>query len=331
MIIMEFSQDLSDKLSLEYPDDVPNDYDVSQIQFTYDFIYSVLKDNSAIADAVRIVSRKYDLSEGYLNDYLIENKYVLDKTNKNEFAKELKKYNTKSLKRILKKHGVKASGKREKIEKRILDYNLLGNSYRLSSKSKIFYKNKKRRVRIFDKYLTDHYYFREFNEFYMDNYRKKEGKIPIEFIKRHISKSIRDKDHTKFTINNHIMAQHYCKKENYKKMLGYALKNYCINLNPVWKIDDLKKHGGPSLQDYNMLLFLNDKIGKNRIISAYSAVWNSFNFEKIIVSKYAGYIYLKKILNGYDYHKIIQDLENNFYSNEDIKIKKITQKTLFDF
>ena len=36
----------------------------------------------------------------------------------------------------------------EKIEKRIFDNNLIGNDYYISSKSKVFYKNKKRRIRI---------------------------------------------------------------------------------------------------------------------------------------------------------------------------------------
>ena len=43
MIMMDLNQDLFDKLSLKYSNDVPEDYDVAQIQFTYDFINLVLK------------------------------------------------------------------------------------------------------------------------------------------------------------------------------------------------------------------------------------------------------------------------------------------------
>ncbi|WP_298501033.1 SAP domain-containing protein [uncultured Methanobrevibacter sp.] len=319
------------KISLKYGDNAPEGYGLSMMQATFDFIYLVYKRDASIDGAVRGVCNEYGLSEDFLMDYLVENKYLLNKVGKKEFASQLKKYNTKALKKILKKHGLKTSGKRDRIEKRILENKLLGNDYYLSSKSRVFYKNKKRRIRIFDKYLSNHYYFSEFNEYYMDNFRKKEEKIPIEYIKQHLKRASEDENHRMYTWNNHIMAELYHDKKNCKGMLEYVLKNFCINLNPVWKIDDLKNHGGLSLETYNSLLFLNNKIGRNRIISAYFYIWDSFNFEKIIVSKYIGYRYLKDILNCKDYNGIVEDLKSNFYCSDDLKIKKITQKTLFDF
>ena len=147
-----------------------------------------------------------------------------------DISAQLNEYNTKTLKKILKSHGIKASGKREKIEKRIIDNKLIGNEYYLSSKSKVFYKNKKRRIRIFNQYLSNHYYFNEFNEFYMDNYRKKEANIPIEFINIHIRKAIDEKNHESYVLNNQVMAEHFFKKENNRKMLVHVLKNYCMNI-----------------------------------------------------------------------------------------------------
>lgn len=328
---MEFNTDLFGKLSFKYQNDVPEGYDISQIRFTYDFINLVFKRDAGIDDAIRAVANEYGLSESYLRDYLIENKFILNKANKNEFSTQLKRYNTKSLKKILKKHGLKTSGKRDRIEKRILEHNLIGNDYYLSSKSKVFYKNKKRRIKIFDEFLHRYYYFTEFNEYYMDNYRKKVEKIPIDFINRHIEKATEDKNHKMFVFNNQVMAELYYSRDNKKMMLEHVLKIFCINLNPVWKLDDLKNHGGFSIETYENLLYLKEQIGKNRIISAYFVIWDTFNFENVIVSKYVGYKYLKDILNLKNYNNLIKDLETNFYLNEDLKIKKITQKTLFDF
>jgi hypothetical protein len=320
-----------EKFSLKYSNDVPEGYEISEMQFTFDFIYLVLKRDVSIEAAIKSVADEYDLAKNYLNEYLVENKYILNKTNKNEFSEMLKKHNTKSLKKILKSHGLKTSGKRERIEKRILENNLLGNEYYLSSKSKIFYKNKKRRINIFNEYLSDRYYFNEFNDFYMDNYRKKEANIPIEFINQHINKSVEDKNHRNYTFNNYIMAEHFFLKDNYRKMLEHVLKIYCMNLNPVWKINDLNEHHGFSIEIYDCLTFLCEKLGKNIIISNYYLIWDSFNFDRIIVSKYEGYRYLKDILNLKSYSRIVQDLEKRYYSNDNLKIKKITQKTLFDF
>ena len=320
-----------EKISLKYGDKVPEGYNVSEIQFTFDFIYLVFKRDASIDGAVRGVANEYDLSEDFLMDYLIENKYILNKQDKNEFSNQLKKYNTKSLKKILKKHGLKTSGKRERLEKRLFENNLIGNSPYLSSKSRVFYKNKKRRINIFNEYLFKFYYFREFNEFYMDNYRKKVAKIPIEFIKIHINKSYEDKNHEKYILNNHIMAEHYSNKENYRKMLKYVLKNYCMNINPIWKIDGLKDHIGMDIDNYDQLRFLHEHLSKNTIISTFYLVWDSFNFDRIIVPKYDAYRYLKDILNGKDHSRINRDLDERFYMNENLKIKKITQKTLFDF
>lgn len=320
-----------EKFSLKYPGKVPAGYDVSEIQYTFDFIYLVLKRDASIGKAVKGVAIDYDLSETDLMNYLVENKYLLNKNSSSEFSEQLKKHNTKSLKKILKSHGLKTSGKREQIEKRIIENNLLGNSYYLSSKSKVFYKNKKRRFRIFNEYLTDYYYFNEFNEFYMDSYRKKEANIPIEFINLHINKAIEDKSHKNYIYNNHFMAVHFYKKENYRKMLEHVLKIFCMNLNPIWKIDRLNEHGGLGRETYDCLICLQNRLSRNIVINTYYLVWDSFDFEKIIVSKYDGYRILKDILNLKDLGKINMDLNKRFYSNEDLKIKKITQKTLFDF
>ncbi|WP_296798253.1 SAP domain-containing protein [uncultured Methanobrevibacter sp.] len=320
-----------ERYSLKYQNDVPENYNISKLQFTFDFIYLILKRDASINEAVENVSKEYALSEEYLMNYLIENRYILNKVDMNSLSMQLKKYNTKSLKRILKKHGIKTSGKRERIEKRILDNKLLGNNYYLSSKSKIFYKNKKRRIKIFNEYLSQYYYFDEYNEFYMDNFRKKEANIPIEFINLHIDKSIEDKNHERFISSNEIMARHFLEKENYKKMLGYVLKNYCMDLNPIWKIDELKQHSGIKKSTYDYLLLLQKKLSKNIVINAYYPIWDSFDFDRIIVSKYDGYKYLKDILNFKDYNKINEALQNRFYLNDDLNIKRITQKTLFDF
>lgn len=322
---------LDEKISYKYSKNVPKGYDVSQMQYTFDFINLVFKCDADISDAIRKVSDEYALSQDYLKSFLVENKYILTNINQKEFSSQIKKYTTKSLKKILKKHGIKKSGKRDAIEKRIFENNLLGDDYYLSSKSKIFYKNKKRRMKIFNEYLIEYYYFNEFNEYYMDNFRKKEDKIPTEFVKQFITKANFEKDHGMYILNNQVMAETYHKKKNYKKMLVYALRNFCINLNPVWKIDDLKNHGGISQITYDNLLFLKETLGKNRIISAYNVVWDSFNFDEIIVSKYIGYRYLKDLLNMKDFYKTNNDLKENYYSNDDLKIKKITQKTLFDF
>ena len=327
---MAYNNDL-EKLSLKYGDRIPRDYDLSEIQFTFDFIYLVLKSNAEIDDAVKEVSYNYGISDVYLKDYLIENKYIINRTNKNEFSKQLKKYNTKSLKKMLKKQGLKTSGKREKIEKRIFEHNILKNSYYLSSNSKTFYKNKKRRIKIFNDYLSDNYYFDEFNEFYMDNYRKKVDKIPVDYINLYINKALEDEDHYSFILNNQVMVNLFNKKEKYKKMLEYELRIFCMNLNPIWKTDDLSNHVGIIKDSYKNLNLIKSKLSKNIVISAFYVIWDSFEFNTIIVSKYDAYRCLKDILNYKDFYKINRKLDEKFYSNEDLKIKKITQKTLFDF
>lgn len=320
-----------EKFSLKYPNDVPKGYDISKMKYTFDFINLVLNQDTSIELAVKSVAFRYNLSADELFAYLVENKYILNNQNIRQFSIQIKSYNTKALKKILKKHGLKTSGKREHIEKRIFENKLIGIEYYLSSKSRVFYKNKKRRVKIFDEYLSDNYYFGEFNEFYMDNFRKKEANIPIEFIKRHITKSVEEKNHTNFTFNTYIMAKHFFRKENCRNMLEYVLKNYCMNLNPIWRIDELEKHGGFSPEIYNLLIYLNGRLSKNIIINTYYLIWDSFDFEKVIVSKYDGYRCLKNILNLKSYDRIVEDLQNRFYDNEDLKIKTITQKTLFDF
>jgi len=313
-----YNNDL-EKFSLKYTTDIPKDYDLSEIQFTFDFICLVLKRNKDIDYSIKEIAYKYDLTDDFLKDYLIENKFIINRTNKNEFSKQLKKYNTKSLKKMLKKQGLKTSGKREKIEKRIFEHNILKNSYYLSSNSKTFYKNKKRRINIFNDYLSDNYYFNEFNEFYMDNFRKKLDKIPVAFINQHINKADEDEDHDRFILNNRIMANHFNKKEKYKIMLEYELRLFCMNLNPIWKIDDLSSHVGIIKDSYKNLNFLKNRLSKNIVISAFYVIWDSFDFNRIIVSKYDAYRCLKDILNNKNLNKINRNLDEKFYSNKDLR------------
>jgi len=330
--MFNFKYDFDEKFSLKYSrDEIPKDYDISELFYTFDFIYLVYKKDASIDKAIDGVAFEYGLSDSYLRGYLIRNNYILNRKNKNEELKQLSKYNTKALKKILKKNGLKTSGKRERIEERIIENNLIGGDYYLSSKSKVFYKNKKRRFRIFNKYLFDYYYFDEFNEYYMDNYRKREYKIPTEYVDLHIRKAVEDKDHHNYVLNSEIMAEIYYEDNHPRKMMEYVLKVYCANLNPVWKLDQLNEHGGLTVETYDLLQYLRETLGKNRIISAYFAIWDSFNFESIIVSKYTGYRYLKQILNGKSYNAILNDLDEKFYSNDDLKVKRIVQKTLFDF
>ena len=320
-----------EKFSLKYSGNVPEDYGISQIQYTFDFINLVLKHDTSIQKAIREVSNEYGLKESFLWDYLTENKYILDSADSEEFSKMIKKFNTKKLKKLLKSHGLKASGKRKKIEKRIFENKLLGSDYRLSSKSKVFYKNKKRRIDIYEEYLFDYYYFNEFNEFYMNSYRKKEINIPAEFINLFINKAVEDKNHEKYISNNHIMAEYFFKNENYGEMLEYVLRIYCMNINPIWKIDELKEHIGIYIDNYGELLFLKEELGKNTVINTFYLVWDSFDFDTIIISKYDAYRFLKDILNYKDLNRLNKDLYARFYSYENLKIKRITQKTLFDF
>ena len=310
--MIAYKNDL-EKFSLKYGDNIPKDYDLSKIQFTFDFIYLVLKRKAEIDDAIKEVAYNYNISDAYLKDYLIENKFIINRTNKNEFSKQLKKYNTKSLKKMLKKQGLKTSGKREKIEKRIFEHNILKNSYYLSSNSKTFYKNKKRRIKIFNDYLSDNYYFDEFNEFYMDNYRKKVDKIPVDYINLYINKALEDEDHYSFILNNQVMVNLFNKKEKYKKMLEYELRIFCMNLNPIWKTDDLSNHVGIIKDSYKNLNLIKSKLSKNIVISAFYVIWDSFEFNTIIVSKYDAYRCLKDILNYKYFYKINRKLYEKFY------------------
>ena len=127
------------------------------------------------------------------------------------------------------------------------------------------------------------------------------------------------------------MAKYFYKKEKCRKMLEYELNVFCMNLNPIWKINDLNNHVGISKDSHNNLLFLKNELSKNTIISTFYLIWDSFDFNTVIVSKYDAYRCLKDILNNKSLDKINRNLKEKFYSNENLKIKKITQKTLFDF
>lgn len=116
-----FDLDLDEKISFKYADNVPEGYDVSEIQYTFDFIDLVFKEDVDIEGSIERVAKKYNLDKFEFKKYLIDNKYILTKIDKREFSNEIKKYTTKHLKRILKSNGLRKSGKRHNLEKRILE------------------------------------------------------------------------------------------------------------------------------------------------------------------------------------------------------------------
>ncbi|MDO5814961.1 MAG: hypothetical protein Q4Q18_04930, partial [Methanobrevibacter sp.] len=52
-----------EKFSLKYADKVPEGYDVSQMQYTFDFICHVFKRDSSIDEAIQGVANEYGLDE----------------------------------------------------------------------------------------------------------------------------------------------------------------------------------------------------------------------------------------------------------------------------
>ena len=107
----------NEKFSLKYNDNVTADYDRSRLQYTFDFIYLVLKRGANIDSAVRGVANEYELSQDDLMDYLVENKYILNKTKPDEIKELLKQYNTKSLKRFLKSMVLRLQAKGNALKK----------------------------------------------------------------------------------------------------------------------------------------------------------------------------------------------------------------------
>ena len=67
-----FNENGQDKFSLKYREEVPEGYDISEMQFTFDFIYLVFKCDSDIDSAIKRVSGEYDLSESYLKSFLLK-------------------------------------------------------------------------------------------------------------------------------------------------------------------------------------------------------------------------------------------------------------------
>ena len=76
--MMDYNNDL-EKFSLKYDNNVPKGYDFSEIQLIFDFIYLVLKSNASIDNAIEGAAYEYGVSESYLRDYLIENKYIINR------------------------------------------------------------------------------------------------------------------------------------------------------------------------------------------------------------------------------------------------------------
>ena len=72
--------------------------------------------------------------------------------------------------------------------------------------------------------------------------------------------AVEEKNHKSFISNNRIMSEHFFKKENFRQMLEYVLKVFCMNINPIWKIDDLKEHVGVYMDVYNDLGLLKEEL-----------------------------------------------------------------------
>lgn len=216
-------------------------------------ILNTMENNTTLEDACKFVSYFQEIPQEELMEYIIDEQYVTDKLNNENWKYVANNLKIPELKNILRNEGLKVSGKKQELIERIQEnvdlskYNvkdLLNTDYIISTKAKEYMEENNFLLTTQD--TLNFYNIWEYKEYLDDNDKENTEKTQLEFLQLHEEKALKEDDmpyyltvlKSKRTLYNRIKS---LDEEEFKN----ELKIYSINLNsekPFLFGNDFAKH-----------------------------------------------------------------------------------------
>ncbi|MEE0025372.1 SAP domain-containing protein [Methanobrevibacter sp.] len=247
-------------------------------------------------------------------EYLVENNYLEAKGGL--FTKEslAKKHTVAQLKELLKKHGLKVSGKKQDLVDRLFPVlNENSGDYELTEKAKEFIKENE----WIDLYMFALVAFRfEDYETYVETSTEDNVHTALNFCDEIISRSLMANQFLVFIDALSAKAHVYAYDGDYETFLDYDLQRFIIGLNPIMTMDAQTYSSYDIVNAANIINLKNvtDRFDFGSLKKRFDKIWAKSHITTITVPKKVSYKVLQKALSGADLDELNFDLKEKYFN-----------------
>ena len=247
-------------------------------------------------------------------EYLVENNYL--KAKGGLFTKEslAKKHTVAQLKELLKKHGLKVSGKKQDLVDRLFPVlNENSGDYELTEKAKEFIKENE----WIDLYMFALVAFRfEDYETYVETSTEDNVHTALNFCDEIISRSLMANQFLVFIDALSAKAHVYAYDGDYETFLDYDLQRFIIGLNPIMTMDAQTYSSYDIVNAANIINLKNvtDRFDFGSLKKRFDKIWAKSHITTITVPKKVSYKVLQKALSGADLDELNFDLKEKYFN-----------------
>ena len=247
-------------------------------------------------------------------EYLVENNYL--KAKGGLFTKEslAKKHTVAQLKELLKKHGLKVSGKKQDLVDRLFPVlNENSGDYELTEKAKEFIKENE----WIDLYMFALVAFRfEDYETYVATSTEDNVHTALNFCDEIISRSLMANQFLVFIDALSAKAHVYAYDGDYETFLDYDLQRFIIGLNPIMTMDAQTYSSYDIVNAANIINLKNvtDRFDFGSLKKRFDKIWSKSHITTITVPKKVSYKVLQKALSGADLDELNFDLKEKYFN-----------------
>ena len=247
-------------------------------------------------------------------EYLVENGYLEAKGEL--FTKELlaKEHTVAQLKELLKKHGLKVSGKKQELIDRLFPVlNENSGDYELTDKAKEFLEENE----WIDLYMFALVAFRfEDYETYVATSGAGNVQTALNFCDEIISRSLMANQFLVFIDALSAKAHVYAYDGDYESFLDYDLQRFIIGLNPIMMMDPQSYASYDIVNTANIINLKNvtDRFDFGSLKKRFDKIWAKSHITTITVPKKVSYKILQKALAGADLDEINFDLKEKYFN-----------------
>ena len=247
-------------------------------------------------------------------EYLVENGYLEAKVG--VLTKELlaKENTVAQLKELLKKHGLKVSGKKQELVDRLFPV-LKENSsdYELTQKAKEFIKENE----WIDLYMFALVAFRfKDYETYVSTSTEDNVHTALNFCDEIISRALMANQFLVFIDALSAKAHVYAYDGDYESFLDYDLQRFIIGLNPIMGMDAQTYESYDIVNAANIINLKNvtDRFDFGSLKKRFDRIWAKSHITTITVPKKISYKILQKALEGADLDELNFDLKEKYFN-----------------
>ena len=247
-------------------------------------------------------------------EYLVENDYL--KAKGGLFTKEslAKKHTVAQLKELLKKHGLKVSGKKQDLVDRLFPVlNENSGDYELTEKAKEFIKENE----WIDLYMFALVAIRfEDYETYVATSTEDNVHTALNFCDEIISRSLMANQFLVFIDALSAKAHVYAYDGDYETFLDYDLQRFIIGLNPIMTMDAQTYSSYDIVNAANIINLKNvtDRFDFGSLKKRFDKIWAKSHITTITVPKKVSYKVLQKALSGADLDELNFDLKEKYFN-----------------